>query len=204
MLEPRKGIITFRAEGSNVRGDIYYSRVIHWPGIVTRCATKDSASGVTIGRGYDMKKRSRESVLNDLRISGVPFEQAKKISLAAGLHNCEALSFVIENKNDIGEISEVQQVNLFNITYPKYESYASKIHNKYGRVNSNPWGILNDRIKDIFIDMLYQGVINKNLGDISAFESNNIDSVVNLINSNKRISKYETGRNRVRYLRDGK
>lgn len=203
MLEPRKGIITFRAEGNNTRGNLYYSRVIHWPGIVSRCATKGSASGVTIGRGYDMKKRSRESILNDLRISGIPLEQANKISLAAGVHNCDALSFVRRYKNDIGEISEIQQVKLFNITYQKYESDASRIYNRYRSVNSHSWNKLNERIKEIFVDMIYQGVLNTRLGDVSAFENNDIDSVINLIHSNIRISQYELGRNRIRYLRNG-
>ena len=203
MLEPSKGIVTFRAEGNNIRGSLYYSRVIHWPGIVNQCSTSRSASGVTIGRGYDMKYRNRQSILNDLRISGIPFEQANKISLAANIHNCQALYFVRRYKDNIGEISETQQVNLFEIVYSKYELDASRIYNKYKSAISTPWENLNERIKEILIDMIYQGVINTRLGDISAFERNDVESVIDFISSNKRINQYEPGRHRVRYLRNG-
>ena len=56
MLEPKEGLLTFRAEGNNTRGSLFYSRVIHWPGRLAECSR--SGSGVTIGRGYDMKHRS--------------------------------------------------------------------------------------------------------------------------------------------------
>ena len=57
-MEPREGLLTFRAEGNNIKGSRYYSRVLHWPGIPSQC--KRFGSGVTIGRGYDMKHRSSE------------------------------------------------------------------------------------------------------------------------------------------------
>jgi len=203
MLEPSKGIVTFRAEGNNIRGNPYYSRVIHWPGIARQCEARGSASGVTIGRGFDMRERSKESILHDLRISGIPFEQASKISLAARVHNCNALAFVRKYRDDIGEINEIQQLKLFNITYLKYVSNAERIYTRYKKPNSPSWSSLNERIKEIFVDMIYQGVLNVRLGDILPFERNDIESVVSFISSNRRINQYEPGRNRIRFLRDG-
>jgi hypothetical protein len=84
MMEPREGLLTFNAEGNNVRSNRYYSRVLHWPGILSQC--KKFGSGVTIGRGYDMKHRSSEKIIRDLTYAGIPLEKAKKIAENASLY----------------------------------------------------------------------------------------------------------------------
>src|SRR5690606_34158303 len=56
-LTMSQGQVTFDAEGNDIPGNAYFSRVLHWPG---------GASGVTIGRGYDMKERTQAAVLQDL------------------------------------------------------------------------------------------------------------------------------------------
>ncbi|WP_250318501.1 hypothetical protein [Rosenbergiella gaditana] len=75
-MEPREGILTFRAEGNNISGSRYYSRKIHWPGIESRC--NQYGSGVTIGRGYDMKERSETQIIHHLTLAGIPTVKAKK------------------------------------------------------------------------------------------------------------------------------
>lgn len=55
-----RGRFTYEHEGHN--SGFYNSKRIHWPG---------SASGVTIGRGYDMRKRTRDAVINDLIAVGI-------------------------------------------------------------------------------------------------------------------------------------
>lgn len=199
MLEPSKGLITFRSEGNNFKNNQFYSRVIHWPERMKLCDSSGAASGVTIGRGYDMKHRSRASILRDLRMAGIPLEQAHKISFAAKLHKCQAGSFVLKNKNDIGEITEAQQVKLFNLTYPAYESDAHRFYNKYKSNNSVQWEYLNLRIRDVLIDMKYQGNLRRS--DILIFEKNNVNEIIELILSTPRIRQYEAARNRVNYLR---
>lgn len=74
MLEPKEGLLTFRAEGNNVRNSSNYSRVIHWPNDSAQC--RRSGSGVTIDRGYDMKHRSPKKIVSDLTYAGVPLEKA--------------------------------------------------------------------------------------------------------------------------------
>jgi len=56
-LNPMEGGLTFDAEGQERRGR-YFSRVAHVPG---------PWSGVTIGRGYDLKYRKADEVVNDRR-----------------------------------------------------------------------------------------------------------------------------------------
>lgn len=76
MLEPKEGLLTFRAEGNNDSGSAYYSRKIHWP--VNRASCSKNNSGVTIGRGLDLGGRSKEEVMHMLAMAGIPKEQAKK------------------------------------------------------------------------------------------------------------------------------
>ena len=164
-----------------------------------QCSSSKSGSGVTIGRGYDMSNRFRESIINDLSRSGVPIEQAKKISLAARLHNCDALSFVKKYRDEIGEITEAQQLNLFKITYPLYVADSIRFYKKYSSRDAVSWDSLNSKIKDVFIDMKYQGAIKKS--DVRYFEKNNIDDVIKYISSSRYLSGFENGRHRIEYLR---
>ncbi|WP_261643639.1 hypothetical protein [Erwinia mallotivora] len=61
MTEPKQGLLTFRAEGNNIRGSKFYSRKIHFPENMKTCS--GTLPGVTIGRGYDMGKRSESQVI---------------------------------------------------------------------------------------------------------------------------------------------
>ena len=58
---PETGRVTWDSEGSE--GGRFHSRRPHVP---------SDSSGVTIGRGYDMKSRPRSAVLTDLLRAGVP------------------------------------------------------------------------------------------------------------------------------------
>ena len=55
LVQPNRGRLTFDAEGQE--GGPFHSRHLHVP---------SSASGLTIGRGYDMKRRSKSDVRDDL------------------------------------------------------------------------------------------------------------------------------------------
>ena len=74
---------TFDAEGSEQPGP-YFSRTIHWPG---------GASGVTIGRGYDMGSRTQAQVVRELISAGMDTCDAQRLSQAAGLRGQGAQLF---------------------------------------------------------------------------------------------------------------
>src|SRR5687767_6789147 len=76
VLKPKRGIVTFESEGVESPGGKFHSRVLHVPG---------EASGVTIGRGYDMKLKSRAKIEQELAEARVPRADAKEIAKAAGL-----------------------------------------------------------------------------------------------------------------------
>jgi len=42
MLEPKKEILTFRAEGNNIKSNKDYSQKLHWPGISSLCSNNNS------------------------------------------------------------------------------------------------------------------------------------------------------------------
>lgn len=194
MMEPKEGRLTFRAEGNNNPSSMYYSRKIHWPG--------NSGSGVTIGRGYDLGSRPKFEVLGTLLCVGLGKERAEKLALGAGLKGRQADDFVRKNKDNIGEITESEQKQLFENIYKEYsdlaESFYNKAKNNRKLVNAISWGKLNPVLKDVFIDMRYQGVLDGEM--VRAFASNNKDDVIKLIQNTQILNEYERNRNRIKYI----
>ncbi|SEQ55490.1 toxin homologue of phage lysozyme [Rosenbergiella nectarea] len=199
MIKPEAGLITFLAEGKDTKGSIGYSREIHFPGNYNQC--NKNASGVTIGRGYDVGRRFKSEILSDLRASGVPQNQAKEISKSSMLQGCQAANFVKENKSKIGEITEMQQIKLFNITYDKYVKRAIVFYKKYKGIKSLEWNRKDSKIRDVFVDLLYQGLMTKDM--VRYFEENKKEDVINMIRRKKGIMMYEKNRGRIQYLTNG-
>ncbi|WP_224369034.1 pesticin C-terminus-like muramidase [Hyalangium versicolor] len=145
-----EGQLTFDAEGQEVKG-AYFSREAHWPG---------GASGVTIGRGYDMKNRSEADVVSDLVAAGVPRADAEVLSKGAGLSGKEASDFIDKPEVKAVEISSLAQKNLFSTVYDKYEADVKRISEKpdtvakYGSVDFDK---LDPAIKDVAVDLIYRG-----------------------------------------------
>ncbi|HAY0635810.1 pesticin C-terminus-like muramidase [Serratia rubidaea] len=88
-----RGLLTFNAEGNNIRESLFYSRVIHFP--------RMGISGVTIGRGYDIGSRSQQEVFVDLTRAGIAPAQAQAISLGVGLRGKQADDFVKRNSSKL-------------------------------------------------------------------------------------------------------
>ena len=146
-----KGKLTYDAEGNNIPSSQFYSRVIHWPG--------NDESGVTLGRGYDMGSRTESSIYQDMIASDIEDATARKISLARGYKGIEASTFVSNNKSDIGDITEEQQINLFNIIYPGYVTRAIANYNSWTSevATAKSWEQLDVPIQEVLVDFVYQG-----------------------------------------------
>ncbi|MFC1750236.1 pesticin C-terminus-like muramidase [Pseudomonadota bacterium] len=146
----RVGQLTFDAEGMEIEGP-YFSRTPHVPG---------GWSGVTIGRGYDMKERSTDEIIADLTASGVPNDIAKKFGECSGLMGNNAEEFLIEKNYEELLISPAQQKRLFIIAYQELEGDVKRIctkadvEAKYGETH---WDTLNQLIKDVVVDLRYRG-----------------------------------------------
>ena len=193
----KKGQITFDAEGNDVAGSIYFSRVVHWPG--------NSESGVTIGRGYDMGGRSETDVKKEMMAAGIAEKQADSLAQGAGLKGDKAKKFVDSNKESLGAITHAQQVKLFDNIYPAYEQRAKRNYNTWTNAEKDRvvWNELSLPVRDILVDFVYQG-FTKGPNPMKAGMKNDIEQLINYIESTPEIKQYEPGRNRAKYLRQAK
>lgn len=194
-MKPQKGLLTFMAEGNNIPTSQYYSRKLHWPGISPKCSIY--RSGVTLGRGYDMKYRTVNEIVNDLTYSGIPIDKARAIAQGSKKHSCSARDFVIENRKKITDITEIQQLNLFNLTYSRYEVDSMRFYNKYKISTSVLWEALHPILKDVLVDMKYQGVLSFDM--VPIFGLNCKDRVIELLKNNQATKPYELSRGRIAY-----
>ncbi|MBW7983548.1 pesticin C-terminus-like muramidase [Enterobacillus tribolii] len=187
-----RGHLTFRGEGNNNRNSVNYSRVVHYPQL--------GDSGVTIGHGYDMGGRSQQQVYADLIRAGISQGQARAISAAAGLRGRQAAEFVRQQRATIGEITEQQQAALFNQIFPSYERRAQSVYNaRAAHVQNRPeWSELHPAIRDVIVDMVYQGLRCETAAPAAA--SNNIDSFIDYMRRTPLIMRHEPARNRIGYL----
>lgn len=196
-LAVKKGQVTFNAEGNDIEATRYFSRVIHWPG--------NALSGVTIGRGYDMGNRTKAAVKSDMIKAGLPADKAKALSEGAGLKGTKAKEFVEKNRQTIGKITHAQQVKLFDNIYPDYEGRAKQNYDRWtaGEKDRVAWDKLDQAIRDILVDFVYQG-FTKGPNPMKSGMNNNFDALIKYIEGTAAMKQYEPGRNRVKYLKSHK
>lgn len=146
---PTYGEVTWESEGAE--GGVYHSR----------CFTVPSASsGLTIGRGYDMKEKTQKKISEDMTAIGLTQTQADTIKKAAGLSGTTAGFFVVENDLLDFQLTPDQQLALFKISYDGLVKDVKRISadaanvSEYGSVD---WENLNSIIKDITVDLRFRG-----------------------------------------------
>ena len=151
MLEPQMGIITFRVEGNNDPSSALFSRRAHAP---------PWGSGVTIGRGYDMKKRDASAVKSTLLRVGVPPDHARLLSGGVGLVGQASKLFVQKEEINQIVITELAQVKLFKVVYTEKYNYAKKmcmkkgVQDKYGKCD---WNSFPKELVELIVDLTYRG-----------------------------------------------
>jgi len=144
------GQLTFDAEGLETPGK-YFSRKPHVPG---------PSSGVTIGRGYDMRERSEDEIVSDLSASGVPMVKARKFSRCRGLRGASARTFLNNNQLTDLSVTPEQQWRLFNSTYKELEGDVIRICSKadvVAKYGTTDWDQLHFLLRDITVDLRYRG-----------------------------------------------
>ncbi|VAW49734.1 hypothetical protein MNBD_GAMMA04-1169 [hydrothermal vent metagenome] len=148
-LQPVFGKITFESEGTE-QGP-FHSRRFHVP---------TPRSGLTIGRGYDMKMKNSFKINQDLVAAGISSADAKLIAQATGLFGSSAKAFIKTYHLEKFEITQQQQVKLFNISYKEEEAETKRLCTKpdviakYGQCN---WRNLDTAIKQILVDLKFRG-----------------------------------------------
>ena len=146
---PSFGVVTWASEGTE--GGTFHSRCFSVP---------SATSGLTIGRGYDMKERTQHDISNDLTAIGLNQAQAGTIKKAAGLSGTTARQFVVENDMLDFQLTATQQLALFKVSYDeqanevKRISALEKTEKDYGKVD---WTRLDAKIKDVAIDLKFRG-----------------------------------------------
>ena len=159
-LNVNEGQITFDAEGVDYLTAVEpfrqrrypnFSRILQWPAV--------GNSGVTLGRGYDMGSRSQGEIHSTLRQAGIEEYKAVLCSKATHLKGQQAGQFVKVYGPLVGEITHHQQIRLFEIAYREKLNYAKGVYNRRSQHlhNALPWSHLDQKIKDVFVDTIYQG-----------------------------------------------
>lgn len=149
IIPPAVGRLTWGVEGGE--GGDYHTRRLHVP---------NKASGLTLGRGYDLKERKLSAVKADLAQAGVTGNAVSTISAAAGRFGADASRFVIDNDLLDYEITPEAQLKLFEKVYREKLAEVKRISglsttvSKYGKVD---WNKLDQRILDILVDLIYRG-----------------------------------------------
>lgn len=146
---PTYGEVTWESEGAE--GGPYHSRCFHVP---------SNASGLTIGRGYDMKEKTQKKISEDIVAAGLTQTQADTIKKSAGLNGVTARFFVVENDLLDFQLTPGQQLALFKISYDDLVKDVKRICadaanvTEYGAVD---WDKLDSKIKDITVDLRFRG-----------------------------------------------
>lgn len=143
------GWFTFNNEGTSDPESRYFSRKAHWPG---------GASGVTIGRGYDLGHKLPEQIMADLEFAGIPRVDREKFVAAAGITGTKARAYLLANELPV--ISEAAELKLFERSYSAVQREVQRIVNKddveseYGKTD---WDSLNPVLREMLIDLHFRG-----------------------------------------------
>lgn len=149
LTKPSYGLVTWDSEGAE--GGYYHSRKLHVP---------SSTSGLTIGRGYDMKLKSISLIAKDMASAGVDAKKVALLKQASGLFGASAKQYVIDSDLIDFEISPDTQKKLFGISYENESKEVKRICEKkdvvlaYGKTD---WSKLHSAIKDLTIDLKFRG-----------------------------------------------
>lgn len=125
-----RGQLTFDAEGNDDTKSASFS---HRPRVLS------ATSGLTIGRGYDLKKRSAEQAEKDLTAASAR-DTRQEDRQRAGLKGDATKKYVKDNLAGV-EITRPQQKDLFARSYAEAEADVKRISDKQDVVENCEAGI---------------------------------------------------------------
>ncbi len=197
LLTVSQGQVTFDAEGNDNPRSRYFSRKVRWSG--------SANSGVTLGRGYDMGRRTKQRVVNDLTAAGMPRNEARKFAEGARKRGEAAEAFVKLNRGQLGEIGHRVQKGLFENVYPGYVKRGRENYEKWtaGRAGRVEWGDLHPAVRDVLVDFVFQGV-SSGVRPMRKGMHNDFDELIEYVTTNAVMRRYEKDRQRAEYLRRAK
>lgn len=155
-LKVPHGQLTFDVEGNDLEDQAhplhkYFSRIVHWPG---------GASGITIGRGYDLGQRPNPET--DLTNAGIEDPLKSWLIRAKGLSGLTARDYMNAAPDSVRKqkITRRQQYELFTPIYEYMKGRVIEISNSEANVQNYgklEWSGLNHKIQDIAVDLIYRG-----------------------------------------------
>ena len=115
---------------------------------------------MTIGRGYDLKHRTKQEVRAHCEAAGIKRKKMLILLDAVRLEGAAAEQYVVDNKEAFGRISREQQQALFGITYDLEHAEVVRISHKadvvelYGKLD---FDTVCPDILDILVDLKFRG-----------------------------------------------
>lgn len=149
LVNPTIGTVTWEAEGQE--GGRFHSRKLHVP---------SASSGLTLGRGYDMKTKTKGQVRADFMVAGIDKTKTEVLVNAVTLQGNRADQFIVDNDLLDFEITPLAQLKLFEISYELEASEVRRISGKSDVVNlygQLDWDTTHQAIKDILVDLKFRG-----------------------------------------------
>lgn len=146
---PSKGLLTWNAEGNE--GGPFHSRKLHVP---------SASSGLTIGRGYDCRRKPARQITSDLVGCGLAASDTAVLARASGLSGRGAEEFIIDNDLLDFQVTPEQQKAIFNVSYEEEAAEVQRICAKQDVVKlygETDWDSLNAIIRDVTIDLKFRG-----------------------------------------------
>lgn len=159
-LKVQRGQLTFDTEGLENPGGRFHSRVAEWPG---------GASGVTIGRGYDVGQRSPREITAHMTAAGIPPATIEAYCRASGKTGIDARNYLRAHASELPGITAEQQNLLFQVSYNQLAADVVRISENYaqtkGKADKNKdasdfaidFSKLNPAIRDMLIDLRFRG-----------------------------------------------
>lgn len=143
-----QGQFTFDAEGNDIEGDLHFTRVAHAP---------PGASGITIGRGYDLGQRPNPE--KDLSLAGVGEPLFSWLIKAKHLRGDAARAYYRTAPQNVREyvITRKQQFELFVRVYEDLKNNVIDISRRQKGYAPLDWDSLDSRVQDVVVDLRYRG-----------------------------------------------
>jgi hypothetical protein len=147
-----------------------------------------------------MKMRTAGEIFSTLRSIGIEEYRAVIASNAAYLSGRQAKVFVDTTWQLFGEISYVQQIELFKRSYLEKKNYAKPFYVKTAtkKPTAPSWDQLDQKIKDVVVDIFYQGI--RYPASLIEAAIAGRTALINFIRADSSLMRYEPTRQRIRYL----
>lgn len=155
-LNVENGQLTFDVEGNDIEDASdplhkYFSRKVHWPG---------GASGITIGRGYDLGQRPNPQ--SDLAAVDIGEPLLSWLIGAKGLQGVAAKNYLASASSEIKSIfiTRKQQYELFVPVYQFMKRRVIEVSSKNDTVEAYgalTWETIDTKIQDMVVDLIYRG-----------------------------------------------